>query len=182
VGLGLLGILDLAGVGVADAAYPALALAVIAAMLLVGAFFGRAGGLIFLGLVAAVAVAGATITDKWDGGQLSRSPVQAAQVEDEYWQSTGEVVIDLSRVADVENLDGRDIEIGAGIGRVEVVVPDNMDVHVQAEVGGPGELSLFGDREGGINVNDEAFIEGGADAPRLDLDVFVGVGEIEVTR
>ncbi len=48
----MLGIADLAGAPVADAAYPALALATIGAMLVVGAFYGRAGGLILLGLIA----------------------------------------------------------------------------------------------------------------------------------
>jgi phage shock protein PspC (stress-responsive transcriptional regulator) len=182
VGLGALGILDLAGVGVADAAYPALALGLIAVMLLVGAFFGRAGGLIALGLVAALVLAGATVTDQWDGEQLLRSPEFAASVDDDYWLNAGEVVIDLSQVQDVAGLAGRDIEIGAGLGRVEVVVPDGVDVHVDAEVGGPGDLSLFGEHESGINVNDEAFLDGGTNAPRLELDVFVGVGEIEVTR
>ena len=47
----MLGIVDLAGAGVADAAYPALAVAITGVMLLVGAFFGRAGGLILVGLV-----------------------------------------------------------------------------------------------------------------------------------
>ena len=46
----MLGIVDLAGADVADAAYPALAVAISGVMLLVGAFFGRAGGLILVGL------------------------------------------------------------------------------------------------------------------------------------
>ena len=41
---GLLGIVDLANVDVVPSAYPALAVAIIGVMLLVGAFFGRAGG------------------------------------------------------------------------------------------------------------------------------------------
>ena len=43
---GTLGILDLAGAPIIDSAYPALALGITAVMLLVGAFYGRAGGLI----------------------------------------------------------------------------------------------------------------------------------------
>ena len=49
-GVGTLGIIDVSGTSVPDAAYPALALALTGAMLLLGAFWGRAGGLIFIGL------------------------------------------------------------------------------------------------------------------------------------
>ena len=64
LGEGLLGIVDLAGADVADPAYPALAVAICGVMLLVGAFFGRAGGIILVGLVATVALAGATAADR----------------------------------------------------------------------------------------------------------------------
>ena len=43
-------------------------------MLLVGAFYGRAGGLILLGLLATVAIAGATAADQWDGEQIRADP------------------------------------------------------------------------------------------------------------
>ena len=49
-------------------------------------------------------------------------------------------------------------------------------------MGGPGDVSLFGRHESGINVNAERFVDAGEDAPTLDVDAFVGVGEIEVTR
>ena len=43
-------------------------------MLLVGAFYGRAGGLILLGLLAAVGLAGATAADNWDGTDRHETP------------------------------------------------------------------------------------------------------------
>src|SRR4029077_20983841 len=61
VGLGVLGVVDLAGASVAPSAYPALVLALSGVFLLIGAFWGRAGGLILVGLLAAGATAGATI-------------------------------------------------------------------------------------------------------------------------
>ena len=65
---GVLGIVDLAGVvAVAAPAYPALAVGITGLMLLVGAFWGRAGGLILVGLVSLVALAGTTAADQWDG-------------------------------------------------------------------------------------------------------------------
>ena len=55
--IGVLGIVDVAGVAVADAAYPALAVGIAGLMLLVGSFYGRAGGLILVGLLATVPMA-----------------------------------------------------------------------------------------------------------------------------
>jgi phage shock protein PspC (stress-responsive transcriptional regulator) len=178
---GVLGTLDLAGVPVADSAYPALALGTIATMLLVGSVYGRAGGLILIGLIATVATVGATVAGEFDGGQLDRRPTSAEQVQDSYSLGSGEVVIDLSGVTDVENLDGRDLEVHAGMGRVEVILPEGVDVAIDAHVDGPGHLSVLGGDEGGIDLEDRATVDGGVGAPQLDLEAWVGVGEVEVS-
>ena len=178
---GTLGILDLAGAPVLDSAYPALALGTTAVMLLVGAFYGRAGGLILIGLLATVATVGATAASQVDGDQLDVHPTSAAAVEDEYSVDAGEVIVDLSDVRDVEALDGRSLEVHAGIGRVEVILPDGLDVSVQGRVDGPGHLALLGGDEGGIDLEDRATLDGGDDVPQLDLEAWVGVGEVEVT-
>src|SRR5690606_35053377 len=87
--LGTLGVVDLAGVAVDDSAYPALALGIVAAGLLVGAFFGRAGGLIALGFVAAIGLGASTITDRWDGTSIRESPTSAAAVASTYDTAAG---------------------------------------------------------------------------------------------
>ena len=91
LGLGILGTIDVAGAPVADGAYPALAVGTIGVMLLVGAFCGRAGGLIVLGLVASFGLAGATAADQWDGTQRYESPDTAALVQDKYDFGAGEI-------------------------------------------------------------------------------------------
>ncbi len=178
---GALGILDLAGAQVVDSAYPALALGTTAVMLLVGSFYGRAGGLILIGLVATVATVGSTAASQFDGGQLDVRPTSAAMVSDEYTLDSGEVIVDLSGVRDVEALDGRSLEVHAGIGRVEVILPGGVDVTVRGRVDGPGHLALLGGDEGGIGLEDRATLDGGDDVPRLDLEVWVGIGEVQVT-
>ena len=60
VGLVLVATFDLAGWDAPTSAYPAVVLASCGVMLLVGAFYGRAGGLIFVGLLAALATLAAT--------------------------------------------------------------------------------------------------------------------------
>ena len=126
--VGVLGIIDLAGAAITDSAYPALALGLIGAMLVVGAFYGRAGGLIAVGLVAALATAGATAADEVDAGQIDESPNLAADVDDTYDLFAGKIDLDLSDVRDIENLDGRHIDVEVVFGQIVVTVPDGVDV------------------------------------------------------
>ena len=78
VALGVLGIADLAGADVAPSAYPATVLGLSAAFLLLGTFFGRAGGIILVGLVAAAVTVGTTVADKWDPHSTTVVPTSAA--------------------------------------------------------------------------------------------------------
>jgi phage shock protein PspC (stress-responsive transcriptional regulator) len=180
LGLGVLGILDLAGAPIADPAYPALVVGTCGVMLLVGAFYGRAGGLILVGLLAAVGLAGATITQEVDGGDISRTPLQASDVPDQLETSAGEIVLDLTQVQDLSALDGRSIELDSDIGRIEVIVPAGLSVHVDANVDGPGHLELFGDERGGIGIDDEVNHFAGVEAPAVSIEADVSVGEIKI--
>ena len=178
---GVLGIVDAAGVPVADSAYAALATAVIATMLVVGAFLGRAGGLIALGLVASVGLIAATAADRWDGDRVFIAPTSADEVAPSYSLTTGELIVDLSEVSDIEELDGHDLAVSVEAGRIEVVVPDGVDVQVEADVDGPGGYDLFGTQGGGIDWTRSASHDGGPDAPAITIDAGLQVGEITVT-
>jgi len=180
LGLGVLGIVDLAGVAIAPSAYPALAVGICGAMLLVGAFFGRAGGIIALGLVAALGLAGTTVADRWEGDRVHERPVFASSVQDRYWLDAGEQVIDLTRVTDLEALDGRDIAIEGGVGRIEVILPDDLAATVSADVNGPGQIHVFGEGSGGIDIHHTAH-SGSVGDPEITIDAQLGVGEIEVS-
>lgn len=178
---GVLGIADLAGAPVADAAYPALALATIGAMLVVGAFYGRAGGLILLGLIAAVVTAGATAADRWDGETTTERPVIAADLDESYSFGAGELVIDLTDVQDLENLDGRTLDLEVSVGRIEVIVPEGLAVDAQATVHGPGAIDLFGEQRDGISTTSSEFHDPGlGDHPELTIEADVDLGEIEM--
>ena len=74
IGIGTLGVIDVAGTDVPEAGYPALAMALTGAMLVLGAFWGRAGGLILVGWSPRVATLGATASSDWDGDRLAYSP------------------------------------------------------------------------------------------------------------
>jgi phage shock protein PspC (stress-responsive transcriptional regulator) len=178
---GLLGIADLAGANIADPAYPALAVAICGVMLVIGAFFGRAGGIILVGLLATVGLAGATAATEWEGDQVNVTPATASSLDDRYWLDAGEQVIDLRDVADLRNLDGRTLEVEGGVGRIEVILPDGLAATVSADVDGPGDVILFGEEHGGIDVNEIDF-DGSDSDPEIFINAQLGVGQIEVHR
>lgn len=185
LGLGLLGLGDVAGLDVPDAGYPALVVAVVGAVLVLGAFWGRAGGLIALGLAATVALVAATAADRFDGERTLLTPATGAEVEDSYDLEFGELVLDLRDVAP-EELDGRTVTVDGEAGRIEVVVPDGLSVEGRAEVHGPGAIEAFGSEEGGFDRSREltgvAAAPGpGTGAPTLTLELELEAGQIEVT-
>jgi len=176
--IGILGIVDVAGVAVPPSAYPALVVGISGLMLLVGSVYGRAGGLILLGLLATLPMAATTAVGQWEGDRIRETPATVAQVQSNYDFGAGELVLDLSKVDDVEALDGRNIRIEGGAGRIELIVPADMDVDVSGQVGGPGAVTLFGNQQGGIDTSAQGFHNGGPDAPTLTIDAELGVGEI----
>ncbi len=180
LGEGVLGIIDLAGADIAVSAYPALAVAISGVMLLVGAFFGRAGGIILVGLLSTFGLFATTAIDHWDGdgGNVHVTPSTAGEVDSRYWLGAGDQVIDLSMVTDVAALDGRTIDVEGGVGTITVILPDGAGARVTADIDGPAHTNLFGEEHGGIGVTTAAVRAGD---PHITLDTHLGVGEIEVS-
>ncbi len=176
---GVLGVIDLAGGPVAGSAYPALALGIIAAMLLVGSFWGRAGGLIALGVVAALVTAAATLGNNISEDRFDYAPTGATQVADTYELGGGELTLDLSGISDVDALDGRDITIDGVGGQVEVIIPDGMDVSVETQVVA-GDSQVFDQREEGFDVTLDRFRDGGDEVPDMTITIDLVAGEIIV--
>jgi phage shock protein PspC (stress-responsive transcriptional regulator) len=184
VALGSLGLYDVAQGGVADGAYPALALAVIGVMLLVGAWFGRPGGLIALGVVAVIALVGASANDyRFEDPRVVTIPGSTAELEDSYTFSAGATHLNLSRITDLEALDGRTIDVEGNVGEIVVTVPDDVDVNVDARIGMAGDVTVMGETRSGPGVVAiERTIDGGEDVPELDLNLDLQVGNIEVRQ
>ncbi|MEP9361896.1 PspC domain-containing protein [Nocardioides sp. CN2-186] len=178
---GLLGIADVAGMDVADSAYAALAVGISGVMLLVGSFFGRAGGIILIGLVSTVFLIGSTVADRWDGETLSPTPTYAAAVEDSYQIDAGEIVLDLRDVTDLAALDGRVVHLDADFGHLEVILPRGLAASVNADIDGPGSIELFGDEHGGITIREHAY-NGRDTDPEIIINADLNVGQIEVHR
>ena len=149
-------------------------------MLVVGAFFGRAGGIIALGLVAALGLAASTAAQEVDPDTVTERPATAAEVDSSYSLGVGEQRIDLSEVSDVENLDGRRITVDGNLGAIDITLPPGVRAVVDARLRGFGEIKLFGNKRNGIDVSDQQ-TAGAAGDPTITLDLELGVGAIEVT-
>jgi phage shock protein PspC (stress-responsive transcriptional regulator) len=180
VAVGVLGVVDLAGASVAPSAYPALVLALSGVFLVIGAFWGRAGGIVLVGLLAAAGTAGATIGDRWDPHSTTVTPAVAAELQSSYSMDAGELVLDLSGVSDPRSLDGREISVTGDVGHLDIRVPDDVTVVANTHVTGIGGISAFGRDGGGVDTELTSIHSGGPGAPRLTIDADLHVGQIDV--
>ncbi len=167
------------------AVYGGITLAIIGAGLVASAFFGRARGLIFLGIaVLPFAWAIAAVDLDWhDGiGEETDTVNSLADLEDSYTFGVGDYEVDLSAV----DLGGaeRDVEVGLTIGELTVWVPDTLQVVIDADTR-LGEIEVFGTTDVGVLYDDEFEAEidttfGDADGGTLNLDIDLGIGSLDI--
>jgi phage shock protein PspC (stress-responsive transcriptional regulator) len=166
----------------------AVFLTVLGGGLLVGTWWGRAWGLIPVGLLAVPLVAVTALAGPVpvQGGVADRlfQPTTVAQVRDDYRLAGGELVLDLSRV-DFEP-GAPPIKASVAGGRMLVVVPDEVAAEVRGRVG-IGALDLLGHEDAGAQVDStvtEPAVKKPAKgvAPTVKLDLMAGYGVIEVRR
>jgi phage shock protein PspC (stress-responsive transcriptional regulator) len=177
--VGVLGVVDLAGADVAASAYSALALAITAGMLLLGAFWGRAGGLILVGLLVTGSLLASVAVENIETDRVTYAPTRAALVKDVYEVPAGELVVDLSGVRDLEALDGRDLAVNVGAGRVEVIVPPDLSINWTTEILA-GRVDAFDHVAEGIDSGVGGGEHRGADSSEVDLVVSMVAGEIVI--
>lgn len=179
--LGTLGVFDLAGYDVLPAAYPALALGIVATGLLLGSFWGRAGGLILLGLLLVPVTTIATVADEFEGEDVRYAPTAVADIPTGgYHIDMGKLVVDLSGITDPEALDGKVVEASVNVGEIEMIIPDEVNAEAIAEIEGPGGIDLLGRASGGIGTSDTAQQTGAPGAPDWHVVARADVGHIEI--
>jgi phage shock protein PspC (stress-responsive transcriptional regulator) len=166
----------------------AVFLTVLGAGLLVGTWWGRAWGLIPIGLLAVPVVAVTALAGSVpvEGGVAERlfQPRTPAEVRSSYRLAGGEMILDLSRV---ELGPGQPpVQASVAGGRLLVVLPDEVAARVRGRVGA-GSLDLLGHVDNGVQV-DSTVVEPAAKppprgaAPTVELDLMAGYGVIEVRR
>jgi hypothetical protein len=187
--LGVLAAVDVSGADLPHGVYPATALTVLGVGLLVGAWLGRARGLVWLGVVLAVITLAAAVTSPWQdrvgrgrGVDLELRPTSVSELPANAEYSAGQVQYDLTAVP----FEGQSARLGAqiGFGELIVMVPRNVDVTVHASTG-VGAVDLLGGDTGGGFGTDRNITNLGPDGPgggTLDLDLQVGFGHVEVRR
>jgi phage shock protein PspC (stress-responsive transcriptional regulator) len=171
----------------------ALFLVVLGLGLLVGGWWGRAWGLIPIGLVLipVVALAGLADSEPLSGGFGQRlwQPRTVAEVRPAYRLAAGELIVDLRGVRFGPGVTS--VEASVAAGRLLVVVPDEVAAEVHGRAG-VGNLDLFetGDEDWGVQVDSTVTQpparatkapKAGA-APTVRLDAHVGYGLVEVRR
>jgi hypothetical protein len=185
VTVGAMAVADAIGASISPATYVAAALGVVGLGLLVGAWWGRSRGLIVLGVLLALALVPAVVVDRADlrGERFSIAPTTLTAIPTGTQDhGVGSVRYDLSQVPFA---DGRfaSLAVDQGIGELLVIVPPDVDVVVNADLG-VGEIRTFDGESGGMG-QDRRITDLGSDGRgggnlRLDLDL--GIGSIEVRR
>jgi phage shock protein PspC (stress-responsive transcriptional regulator) len=185
VAVGVLGLLDWTGAADPGARhYFALALAVLGAALLVGAWFGRARWLIAVGVpLTLVLIAVSALQDAARGGvadQYIRVPA-AADLATRYETGVGTMHLDLSTVDFTDHRLTTNVHVG--LGDVVVLVPRDVDLVVNVH-DGLGTLKLLGQHYEGFGQNRRVTDNGpdGVGGGDLELTVDVGLGDVEVDR
>ncbi len=165
----------------------AAALGVVGLGLVVGAFAGRARGLVIWGVVlTALASAAAFVPDvPVNGGVGDRTwrPATVADLQSEYKLGIGDAELDLSRL-DLTDAGRQRVEVRQGVGDLTIVVPDDVVVRIDADVQG-GSLRLP-DREeiDGTDLSERVVVPEGSSpgSAVLVIDAELGLGSMEVRR
>jgi len=166
----------------------AVFLTVLGAGLLVGTWWGRAWGLIPVGLLAVPVVALTALAGNVpvEGGVAERlyQPTTPAEVRPAYRLAGGEIVLDLSKVKFAAG--APPVQASVAGGRLLVVLPDEVAAEVRGRVG-VGSLDLLGHEDTGTQVDStvtEAAVKPPKEgtAPTVRLDLRSGYGVIEVRR
>ncbi len=149
-------------------------LVVVGLGLLLSTWFGRARGLVLLGLLLVPAVAVSAVVDRIDlrggTGERTWTPLTAAQLRDRYRLGAGSLQLDLTDL-DVGTLDPDDptlrTELSLGTGQVQVIVPEDwrLDVVSNVEIG-----SVWSYSGGTVVPGGRDPYELGAGEVRWDLD------------
>lgn len=160
-------------------AYVALALAITGAGLLVGTVVGNAGPLIPVGLLLAAALVVGSLVPSLRAGDPTWAPVVAADVQDEYRLGMGLLTLDLTDVEDPDALQGRTVDLTHGLGETLVVIPEGLDVALEADLL-VGNVDFLGEQQNGTFVDVER--RSARTGPVLTLRVDQSMGQVRVIR
>ena len=157
----------------------ALALSVLGAGLLVGAWWGRARLLIVLGVLLVPLVLASSLVDMPLRGRVGDSflvPQTASDVADGFEVLAGHLTLGLDEIRTDEDLH---VDASVAMGSLDVVVPRGVRVIVNGTMNA-GRLDFFGRVDSGFDVR-KSIVEGDPDSERtITLDIEAGIGNVDV--
>jgi phage shock protein PspC (stress-responsive transcriptional regulator) len=179
---GLLAVLDVYDVDVAAAL--AAGVVIVGAAIAIGAITQRrVGGLVVLGLLLLSAFALAAITPVSVGagiGEKSERPTTVTALDRSYELGIGDLELDLTGVTLPAGTTSVDTSVG--IGQLVVTVRKDVALVIDANAG-VGSIDLLGARDDGVDADRRLSLPGStADAPVLDLEADIAIGDIQVRR
>lgn len=186
VAVGVLATVDATTAAEPGGLYLAVPLAVIGTGLLVGAWFGRARGLIGWGVVASLALAPSTLLAEWDtvvGRHAVVADADPATLPTEpVSHGVGRLDYDLGAL-ELEAGETVDLTMELALGSIEIVVPDDVHIVVDGAVG-MGNMEIFDETYAGVGQERDVVVEAppGTDGGTIELAVNVGLGNIEIHR
>jgi phage shock protein PspC (stress-responsive transcriptional regulator) len=179
---------DLSGYEIAPLAYFAGPLAVLGLGLLVGTWLGRARWLIPLGIVFMLALGGgyAALGDGYwhraGVGVIALEPETVEEIPPTYHRNIGAIELDLSRVDFAGTSTAIDVQVD--LGAIEITVPSDVDVTVDASVD-IGSAVVFDDSWDGMGAGSREVEDLGADGPgggELHITADINTGSLEIRR
>jgi hypothetical protein len=182
VGAGITGLVLANGGSVDAMRVLAGGLVIVGAAQVVATRFGRAGGLIPVGLVLLVALSfTSALKIPFSGGvgQRTYNPATLSDVDDEYHLAIGELRLDLGRIHPPSG-SVQHITATVGIGHLLLEVPRDVTVVItgHAEL---GSFMIGGHDDGGWKVDKrEVLHQGNESGGRIEIEATVGVGQVEV--
>ncbi|MEV6602348.1 PspC domain-containing protein [Actinoplanes sp. NPDC051346] len=181
--MGVLALFDLGGASVPVSGYFAAALTTLALGLIVGAWFGRARGLIFLAILATIGLSISTGAERFGAEFANNSyrPQTLAAVADRYDFSVGTATLDL-RAVDFAG-QNQAVTVTMKWGQVKVLLPNKVDASTSLSMD-DGRAVIYGKEMTG-NLDLQGATDLGPDGKgggNLQLTVQMDAGNVEVTR
>lgn len=184
--VGVVALVDVAGAHVPASVYFGVPLTVVGAGLVLGAWYGRARGLIAFGIVLGLLLAMTAAVETWGPNSPSRSvnwrPASVTQLATNYEINVGNAVLDLSGVEFTGQTTS--VRVHVSVGNLHVLLPPTVDVEVHSRVH-VGNSTVLGQEWNGIDQDGHTVTDEGADGPgggKLTIDASVNMGNLEVRR
>lgn len=180
IALGAMGVIDSAAADIdfSFRHYVSAAMLIAGVGLLTGAIWGRARGLIALGVILTPIVFFSPLGDLdlvGTVGERRVSPNTVAEIPETIDMRIGSLRVDFTDV----DFSGTEVSttVDIGIGELIIYVPDNVTVDVDSELG-IGELIVLGTSRNGVGL-DVSTRQDGTDG-FLDLNIDGGIGSVKV--